>query len=83
MHLPDGNLDGGGFATSHHQSIASLSLGRITAIDSVDGQSMYTKKSLVDSLVQLMSVFGPTEIRTQSTLNGTEFTDHSDHMDKR
>jgi LmbE family N-acetylglucosaminyl deacetylase len=80
MHLPDGNLDGGGFATSHHQSIASLSLGRITAIDSVDGQSMYTKKSLVDSLVQLMSVFGPTEIRTQSTLNGTEFTDHSDHM---
>lgn len=79
MRLPDGNLDGKGFAHTKHQSLARLSNGEIKYETSVDGQSRYNSATLQATLHELMQAFQPQEVRTQSGLFGTMFTDHSDH----
>ncbi len=79
LHLPDGNLTGGGFKTSHFESLAKLYTNKLQVIHAVDGQSTYTKAQLVTALMNLMSTFSPTEIHTQSAYVGTIYHDHSDH----
>ena len=80
MHLPDGNLNGQGFKAYHNESLERLESGKIPAIHSVDGQSVYTSDELVGTLSQLMSTYMPREVRTQAPRNvGRRFTDHSDH----
>lgn len=80
MHLPDGNLRGEGFGTSHHESLDALEAGRIASVDSVDNQSSYTQDQLTQALVDLLRAYQPVELRTQSTLDGSRYNDHSDHM---
>ncbi len=79
MRLPDGNLRGEGFGQSHHESLAHLLDGSVSATHSVDGQSAYTSPELVKSLTSLVRTFKPTEISTQSNFAGSKFPDHSDH----
>jgi len=80
MHLPDGNLTGQGFGSSHNQSLQKLYDGKIQNIDTVYGGSAYTSDDLVGALEELMYLYQPAEIRTQSTIAGTRFQDHSDHL---
>ena len=81
MHLPDGGLYGQGFKTYDYQSIDKLYSGSISNITSVDSQSNYSLSSLETALVNLMILFGPSEIRTQSTYSGGNgpIKDHADH----
>jgi LmbE family N-acetylglucosaminyl deacetylase len=78
FHLPDGNLNGQGFASSNFESLADLYSGKISSIQTVDHQSSYTANSLVSALVSLMHYYQPSEIWTQSDYFKTG--DHSDHI---
>ena len=48
-------------------------------LHSVDGQSIFTSEDLVTGLSDLINTYRPAELRTQSDVAGTQFTDHSDH----
>jgi hypothetical protein len=81
MHLPDGGIQNTGFESTSFETISKLYHGNIKTITSVDNQSIYTLPSLENSLISLMTLFTPAEIRTQSTYSGsnTAIKDHPDH----
>lgn len=80
MHLPDGNLKGQGFSTTHYESLERLETGKLTTIHAVDNESTYTSAQLITALTLLMHSYQPTEIRTQANFVSSVFPDHSDHM---
>lgn len=80
LHLPDGNVDGSGFAVNGHESLGKLHANTITAIHSIDKSSTYTPAQLVDTLSQLIHTYQPTDIRSQSSYQGERYKDHSDHI---
>jgi LmbE family N-acetylglucosaminyl deacetylase len=80
MYLPDGNIKGQGFPSTKFESLARLNAGQIPAMDAVYTGSSYTAPQLDQALTDLMHLYLPTEIRTQSNMNGTVYPDHSDHM---
>ena len=80
MHLPDGNVDGRGFRSSHFESLARLDSRHIPLINSVDRQSYYDANELEQSLGELMKTYQPTEVHTQANYVSHEYPDHSDHM---
>jgi LmbE family N-acetylglucosaminyl deacetylase len=80
MHLPDGNVNGGGFKDTHFESLQKLDENKINMIHSVDKQSSYSSQDLVKALASLMNTFGPAVIRTQANYVSKTFPDHSDHM---
>lgn len=80
MHLPDGNMKGEGFPSSHDESLAKLDAGKLSQMHSVDSQSTYTAAQLQASLAELMHLYLPAEIRTQANFVSTKYPDHSDHM---
>ncbi|MGA2009157.1 MAG: PIG-L family deacetylase [Solirubrobacteraceae bacterium] len=79
MRLPDGNLDGSGFAADGNQSLQKLYTGAIAQITAVDGSSSYTKAGLTSVLTSLMEAFGPDRIDTQDFVGSFGDGDHSDH----
>jgi LmbE family N-acetylglucosaminyl deacetylase len=80
LHLPDGNMQGQGFGSSHYENLERLESGSIDRIHAIDGSATYSSDELITALSQLMGRYMPTEINTQSGFAGTEFNDHSDHM---
>lgn len=80
MHLPDGNVKGDGFGSTYFQSLAKLNSKEIKLITTVDKQSSYSSSQLVNGLTSIMHTFLPTQIRTQSSLVGDKYPDHSDHI---
>jgi LmbE family N-acetylglucosaminyl deacetylase len=80
MHLPDGNLKGQGFSSTHFESLVKLESGQDKILQTVDGQSNYTDSQLVDALVNLMFAYQPTIINTQANYVNAQYPDHSDHM---
>ena len=80
FNLPDGNLQGQGFARSGQQSLAKLHAGAITHLRTVDGQSSYTSQQLVDALSMLMNTYQPAAIHTQANVPSDTYPDHSDHI---
>jgi LmbE family N-acetylglucosaminyl deacetylase len=80
LRLPDGNIGGQGFNSSHHESLERLLNGQLQHIQSVTKQSVYSAPQLTNALVMLMQTYQPAEIRTQSEVNGHAYPDHSDHM---
>ncbi|MDB5179814.1 MAG: hypothetical protein JWN12_446 [Candidatus Saccharibacteria bacterium] len=79
LHLPDGNVDGSGFAADGYESLSKLATNRISAIHAIDKSSSYTSSQLIDALTNIMHVYQPTDIRTQSSYQGVRYVDHSDH----
>jgi LmbE family N-acetylglucosaminyl deacetylase len=80
MHLPDGNVKGEGFSASHNESLERLEAKKISLLHAVDGQSVYSSTQLTSAISSLMSVYQPTEIRTQANFVSHTYPDHSDHM---
>jgi LmbE family N-acetylglucosaminyl deacetylase len=80
MHLPDGNLKGEGFKSSHDESLAKLAAGKIGVIHSVDNQSYYSSAQLVTALSTLFSIYQPAAIHTQAGFVSSKYPDHSDHL---
>jgi LmbE family N-acetylglucosaminyl deacetylase len=77
MRLPDGNIDGSGFASNGFQSLQELWQGTISTIDAVDGSSTYTKRDLIDTLSALIEEANADRIVTQDFVGA--YGDHSDH----
>ena len=80
MHLNDGNLKGEGFLSTHNETLSKLFAGNIRIIHSADGQSFYSKDQLVSALSDLMNIYQPVQIRTQSEFISKLYPDHSDHI---
>jgi LmbE family N-acetylglucosaminyl deacetylase len=80
MNLPDGNLKGEGFSSSSHEGLARLESGQIKTMRTVDKQSTYTSAQLTAALTDIMHIYQPAEIRTQSNFVSNTYPDHSDHM---
>ncbi len=79
--LPDGNLSGIGFPTTHGESLARLNDGTISKMVTDDRQSSYSKTDLTNLLVNLMQYFHPDQIDTQTPTNMSAVEpDHSDHI---
>ena len=79
MRLPDGNIDGSGFASTGFTSLQKLYPGSIPQMTADDGSSSYTLRSLITTLSSLMTSFQPNIIRTQDYVGTYGDGDHSDH----
>ena len=80
MRLPDGNRRGTGMANHRFESLKRLWEGSITSISAVDGTATYTGTSLRAALVELMSDFQPTTVRTQDWTAPFGKGDSADHV---
>ena len=81
MHLPDGNINGSGFANDNMQSLQKLMNGAIPSISSIDGASVYTKAAILANLGLLLDHYKPILVRTQAVDNHSHHhSDHSDHL---
>jgi LmbE family N-acetylglucosaminyl deacetylase len=79
MRLPDGNLDGSGFASTNYESLQKLWTDAISSIRAIDGSSSYTKATLINTLAGLMSSFQPDQVNMQDYVGTYGDGDHSDH----
>ncbi len=79
LHIPDGNMNGNGFASTRHESLGRLYSSHIPLIRTVDNSSTYTREQLINTLVSLMQFYTPESIRSQSADKSGQFIDHSDH----
>ena len=81
LRLPDGNINGKGFASSSYKSLESIRSHPGTKLQTVDDSSGYDSSSLTAALKQLMDTYSPNEVRTQALVNESQsFNDHSDHV---
>lgn len=81
MRLADGNLLGRGFAASHFESLEHLEQGKIKVLHSVDNQSAYSLPELTNTLVDIMKIYKPIEVKTQKwKALSSSVVDHSDHL---
>jgi LmbE family N-acetylglucosaminyl deacetylase len=80
LNLPDGNLQGQGFGGDKSESLRKLYEGATTTIHSVDGSSHYSSDELKGAIRELLEVFKPTELRTQTPSDIPYLADHSDHQ---
>lgn len=79
MRIPDGNVDGSGFSSTHHESLQHLWTGSIATIVTINGASSYSKATLISTLTSLISSFQPDQINTQDYVGTYGDGDHSDH----
>ncbi len=79
LHLPDGNVDGGGFAATHFTSLATLRFGTVNSLRTVDDARSYTAEDLTATLRKLMELYRPDEVRTLNFNHNPHDGDHSDH----
>lgn len=80
MHLPDGNVHGEGFESTHHESLARLEAGQVPVLHTSDHQSVYSSKQVIQTLKLLMQTYQPNVVRTQANVVNHHYPDHSDHM---
>ena len=79
IRLPDGNINGSGFSSTHYQSLQQLWMDSISTIDTLNGSSSYSKATLISTLTSLMLSFQPDQINTQNYTGTYGDGDHSDH----
>ena len=79
LHLPDGAEDGSGFAANNYESLQKLWTGSITALQTIDGASSYTKQALIDTLASVMRESEADRIYIQDYVGRFGDSDHSDH----
>lgn len=79
LRLPDGNMNGSGFAATGHESLQKLYTGSIATIHAVDGSTSYSLAALRTTLLGLMNIFKPNQINTLDYVGGYGDGDHSDH----
>ena len=79
LNLPDGGLEGTGFANHGFQSLSKLETGTTQSLRSSNTGSNYTAAQLHETLVNLLGYFQPMQVRTLSNYEGNTYKDHSDH----
>jgi LmbE family N-acetylglucosaminyl deacetylase len=80
LRLPDGNIDGNGFAASGFVSIEKLQSGAISSIAARDGSATYSYSELVGALTAVVNGMRPDTLRIQNFLGTPGNGDHSDHL---
>ncbi|MBF4589391.1 PIG-L family deacetylase [Curtobacterium sp. VKM Ac-1395] len=82
LELPDGNVDGSGFAADGSESLQKLYQGGITTMHTLTGAAQpttYTLPQLKATLLGVMQDFAPTDVHTLDHVGGYGDGDHSDH----
>ena len=79
MRLPDGNVNGQGFAAQGDESLQKLWNGVIGSMHPINGAPLYTRATLISTLTALMTSFQPALIRTMDFVGTFGDGDHSDH----
>ncbi|GAA6008786.1 hypothetical protein JCM10207_001724 [Rhodosporidiobolus poonsookiae] len=78
--LPDGNMDGSGFAQTGYKSLRSLWMGTIPSIYSIDSKSTFTLATLEEALGQILAARQPDVVRSLDDLSDYDGGDHADHL---
>ena len=79
MRLPDGNVNGSGFASTGFESLQKLWQGTVSSIGAIDGSSSYTTSDLTDTLTSLIETADADQVVTQDFIGTYGDGDHSDH----
>lgn len=77
LRLPDGNLDGSGFAGTHNTSLQKLWYGAIKDLTAIDSGAHVNRRELIQLLANIMRAYQPIAINSQAA--GEPHGDHSDH----
>lgn len=78
--LPDGNLEGQGYAVTGYESLRSLYFGTIPSITTLPGDATYTLATLKQAIGEILAARQPAYIRTQDYLSAYDGGDHADHL---
>ncbi|SGY68275.1 BQ5605_C004g02873 [Microbotryum silenes-dioicae] len=78
--LPDGNVDGTGYAPNGYQSLRGLYFGSISSISSVDGGATFTLATLKKAISDILTARQAENVRTLDYLSDYDAGDHSDHI---
>jgi len=79
MRLPDGDVNGSGFASNGYQSLQDVWTGSTVTIEAVDRSSSYTLSTLMSTLVYFIRSFQPEQVNTLDYQRTYGDGDHSDH----
>ncbi len=80
LRLPDGNVNGAGFASTGNVSLQELAANPSLSLTAVDGSATYTNANLVQLLSTIITVDRPTVVYTLITGGKYANGDHSDHL---
>ncbi|SCV72561.1 BQ2448_4098 [Microbotryum intermedium] len=78
--LPDGNVDGTGYAPNGYQSLRGLYFGSISSISSLDGGATFTLATLKEAISDILTARQAKNVRTLDYLSDYDAGDHSDHI---
>ncbi|KAM0756053.1 hypothetical protein T439DRAFT_283260, partial [Meredithblackwellia eburnea MCA 4105] len=78
--LPDGDVDGTGYAPTGYETLRELYFGSISQITNVPGTSTYTLATLKLAISQILTARQPTIVRTLDYMSDYDAGDHSDHL---
>jgi len=79
LRLPDGNVNGDGFATTGNVSLEKLANHQLSVIGTVDTAAGYTFTGLIAMLSKLIETDKPQVVFTQVAAGAYSIGDHSDH----
>ncbi|KKK24457.1 hypothetical protein P175DRAFT_0438256 [Aspergillus ochraceoroseus IBT 24754] len=80
IHMPDGNMDGSGFASTGYESMEKLWKSEIGEIGTVDESgTRYTREDLINTLTQMINEYDPDYMNAQNYIDDFGSGDHSDH----
>jgi len=79
MRLPDGDVNGSGYANNGYQNLRDVWTGSIPAIEAVDRSSSYTLPALTSTLAYFIESFQPERVNTMDYRRAYGDGDHSDH----
>lgn len=79
MRLPDGGVNGSGFASNGYQSLKDIWTGSTATIEAVDRSSSYSRSTLISTLAYFITSFQPEHINTLDYRRSYGDGDHSDH----
>ncbi|KAI5475263.1 Carbohydrate-Binding Module Family 1 protein, cellulose binding protein [Pseudohyphozyma bogoriensis] len=78
--LPDGDVDGTGYAPTGYETLRELYLGTISSITTQPGNAVFTLMTLKQAISQIMTARVPSIVRTLDYLSELDGGDHSDHL---
>ncbi|KAM0756596.1 hypothetical protein T439DRAFT_376762 [Meredithblackwellia eburnea MCA 4105] len=78
--LPDGDVDGSGYAVTGYETLRELYFNTISSITTQPGDATYTMATLKEALGQILTARQPVRVRTLDYLSEFDGGDHSDHL---
>jgi hypothetical protein len=80
VRLPDGAVDGNGYAVTGYSSLRDLWFGVIGSITNQPGTATYTLATLQQAMSEILIARQPANIRSLDHLSDFDAGDHSDHL---